>query len=154
MFARMKRELTVSVRRVREGNWPLPSYKSAGAAGMDLCAAISDPLTLEPKARGLVPTGIAVAIPRGYEGQVRARSGLALQHGIGLVNAPGTIDSDYRGEIGVLLINHGDDPFTIEPGSRIAQLVVCPVVSVTLELVADLDVTARNDGGYGSTGLD
>ena len=89
----------------------------------------------------------------GYEGQVRARSGLALQHGIGLVNAPGTIDSDYRGEIGVLLINFGEELFTIEPGDRIAQLVICPVVSVRLELVTDLDVTERNDGGYGSTGV-
>lgn len=149
----MKRELTVSVRRVRDGNWPLPAYKSAGAAGINLCAAINEPLTLEPRARVLVPTGIALAIPSGYEGQVRARSGLAMQHGIALVNAPGTIDSDYRGEIGVLLVNLGEEDFIVEPGSRIAQLVVCPVVSVRLELAPDLDVTARNDGGYGSTGV-
>jgi dUTP pyrophosphatase len=149
----MKRELTVAVRRVREGKWPLPTYKSAGAAGMDLCAAIDEPIILAPTGRIVVPTGIAVAIPSGYEGQVRARSGLALRHGIGLVNAPGTIDSDYRGEIGVLLINFGEDLFTIEPGDRIAQLVICPVVSVRLELVTDLDATERNDGGYGSTGV-
>jgi dUTP pyrophosphatase len=149
----MKRELTVTVRRVREGNWPLPAYKSAGAAGMDLCAAIDEPVTLQPMARLVVPTGIALAIPSGYEGQVRARSGLALRHGIALVNAPGTIDSDYRGEIGVLLINLSSEPFTIEPGTRIAQLVICPVARARLELVVDLDVTARNDGGYGSTGV-
>ena len=149
----MKRELTVAVRRVREGNWPLPAYKSAGAAGMDLCAAIDAPVTLQPMARLVVPTGIALAIPSGYEGQVRARSGLALQHGIALVNAPGTIDSDYRGEVGVLLINLGHEAFTIEPGTRIAQLVICPVARAELELVVDLEVTARNDGGYGSTGV-
>ena|SRR5688572_28502180 len=149
----MKRELTVAVRRVREGNWPLPAYKSAGAAGMDLCAAIDEPVTLQPMARLVVPTGIALAIPSGYEGQVRARSGLALRHGIALVNAPGTIDSDYRGEIGVLLINLGNGAFTIEPGTRIAQLVICPVARAQLELVVDLEVTARNDGGYGSTGV-
>jgi dUTP pyrophosphatase len=119
---------------------------------MDLCAAVGAPLTIAPGGRALVPTGLAMAIPHGYEGQVRARSGLAVRNGIGVVNGVGTIDSDYRGEIGVVLVNHGHEPFAVERGMRIAQLVICPVVRADLELVDELDETARGDGGYGSTG--
>jgi dUTP pyrophosphatase len=133
---------------------PLPGYASAGAAGLDLRAAVSDgdPLTLAPGARALVPTGVAIALPEGYEAQVRPRSGLALKHGVTCLNAPGTIDADYRGEIGVILINHGGEPFTVRRGDRIAQLVVAPVVEATLSLVDDLDGTVRGSRGFGSSG--
>ena len=131
---------------------PPPSYQSDGAAGLDLHAALQARRTLEPGERILVPTGYAVALPEGHEGQVRPRSGLALHHGISVVNTPGTVDEDYRGEIGVVLINHGSEPFEIEPGMRIAQLVVAPVARVDVELVEELDDTDRGDGGYGSTG--
>ncbi len=133
---------------------PLPGYASAGAAGLDLRAAVSDgdPLTLAPGARALVPTGVAIALPEGYEAQVRPRSGLALKHGVTCLNAPGTIDADYRGEIGVILINHGGEPFTVRRGDRIAQLVVAPVVQATLSLVDDLDGTVRGSRGFGSSG--
>ena len=133
---------------------PLPGYASAGAAGLDLRAAVSDgdPLTLAPGARALVPTGVAIALQEGYEAQVRPRSGLALKHGVTCLNAPGTIDADYRGEIGVILINHGGEPFTVRRGDRIAQLVVAPVVQATLSLVDDLDGTVRGSRGFGSSG--
>lgn len=146
----------VTVRVARAGKIPaatLPEYRTAGAAGLDLCAALPEPLLLGPGERRLIPTGLALAIPEGYEGQVRPRSGLALRHGIGMVNSPGTIDSDYRGELGVILINHGQEPFRIEPGDRIAQLVICPVVRARLLEVAALDDTQRGAGGYGSTGV-
>lgn len=143
--------MQVPVRRVRPV--ALPSYATAGAAGLDLCAALDAPLELLPGARVAVPTGLAFAIPEGHEGQVRARSGLARRHGIAMVNAPGTIDSDYRGEVSVLLINLGDVPFVIEPGARIAQIVFCPVTRVSLHEVDELDDTARGDGGFGSTGV-
>jgi dUTP pyrophosphatase len=142
----------VRVTRVGPVEVELPSYQTAGAAGLDLRAAIEGPLTLEPGARGFVPTGLSFAIPEGFEGQVRPRSGLALRHGISIVNAPGTIDSDYRGEVGIVLINLGDVPYVVEPHARIAQLVVAPVARATLELVASLDETERGSGGYGSTG--
>lgn len=129
-----------------------PSRASAHAAGFDLRAAVEETTVLGPGQRTLVPTGISVAIPPGYEGQVRARSGLALRHGIALVNAPGTIDADYRGEIGVIVINHGSDPFTIRRGERIAQLVIAPVTGASLELVTELDETGRGGGGFGSSG--
>ncbi len=133
---------------------PLPGYASAGAAGLDLRAAVpdGDPLRLAPGARALVPTGVAIALPEGYEAQVRPRSGLALKHGVTCLNAPGTIDADYRGEIGVILINHGGEPFTVRRGDRIAQLVVAPVVQATLSLVDDLDGTVRGSRGFGSSG--
>jgi dUTP pyrophosphatase len=133
---------------------PLPGYASAGAAGLDLRAAVSDgdPLTLAPGARALVPTGVTIALPEGYEAQVRPRSGLALKHGVTCLNAPGTIDADYRGEIGVILVNHGGEPFTVRRGDRIAQLVVAPVVEATLSLVDDLDGTVRGSRGFGSSG--
>ena len=143
---------TLEVVRVGPVEVPLPSYQSAGAAGLDLCAALQAPLVLEPGERRLVPTGIAVAIPAGHEGQVRPRSGLALRHGLGVVNAPGTIDADYRGEIGIVLINHGKEPVTIQPLSRIAQLVIAPVVRVDVRAVDRLEPTPRGPGGYGSTG--
>jgi len=132
---------------------PLPAYATAGSAGLDLLAAVDAPVTLQPGARALVPTGIAVALPAGYEAQVRPRSGLAARHGVTLVNSPGTIDSDYRGEIGAILVNLGSEAFTIERGSRIAQLVVAPVSQAVLEEVAELPASVRGAGGFGSTGL-
>lgn len=131
---------------------PLPSYQTAGSAGVDLYAAIREPLTLPPGARACVPTGIRIALPPGYEAQVRPRSGLALRHGIGMVNAPGTIDSDYRGEVQVILINWGHELFTIQRGDRIAQLVVAPVARVVWEPVAELPPSERGEGGFGHTG--
>jgi dUTP pyrophosphatase len=119
---------------------------------MDLRAALAEPLTVPAGERRFLPTGLAVAIPPGYEGQVRPRSGLALRHGIGIVNAPGTIDSDYRGEIGIVLVNHGSEPFVVEPLARIAQLVIAPFARAELTVVESLDATERGAGGYGSTG--
>jgi len=131
---------------------PLPAYQTDGAAGMDLYAAVDTDRTLAPGERMAVPTGIHIAVPEGYEAQVRPRSGLARNFGIGMVNAPGTIDSDFRGEIHVLLINHGEKPFTVRRGDRIAQLVVCPVVRVAWNPVDALDETKRGGGGFGHTG--
>ncbi len=131
---------------------PLPGYMSEDASGMDLRAAVESRTLVSPGAIALVPTGIAVAIPRGYEGQVRSRSGLALTHGVFVLNSPGTIDSDYRGEIGVILANLGPAPFEVERGDRIAQLVVGPVSRVTWVEGERLAVTARQDGGFGHTG--
>lgn len=148
----MTRPLRVLVRQVR-GAVALPTYATADAAGLDLRAAIDEPVVLAPGERGLVPTGLALAIPRGYEGQVRPRSGLALRHGVTVVNSPGTIDADYRGEVGIVLVNHGNEPFTVNPGDRIAQLVLAPVLRAELELVDELPETERGVGGYGSTGL-
>jgi dUTP pyrophosphatase len=131
---------------------PLPRYQTDGAAGLDLHAAVTAPLTLGAGERGLVPCGFCVAIPAGYEGQVRPRSGLAVKHGLTVLNAPGTVDSDYRGEIKVPLINHGAEPFVIERGARIAQLVICPVARATLHEVKELTDTTRGIGGFGHTG--
>ena len=130
----------------------LPSYATAGSAGCDLRAAVTEPLTLAPGSRALVPTGIAVAIPEGHEGQVRMRSGLAIRHGLTLLNGPGTIDADYRGEIRVILANLGEEPVTLSRGDRIAQLVIAPVVRARLERAERLPETKRHDGGFGSTG--
>lgn len=130
----------------------VPSYATAAAAGMDLRARIDAPIELAPRARVLVPTGVSIALPVGYEAQVRPRSGLALRHGITVLNSPGTIDADYRGEIAVVLINHGDVPFVIQPRDRIAQLVVARHEVVTWDLMTTLDSTERGAGGYGSTG--
>ena len=132
----------------------LPSYESAGAAGADLRANLPDRgfVELAPGARGLVPTGLRLAIPEGYEVQIRPRSGLALKHGVTLPNSPGTIDSDYRGPLGVIVMNAGQEPFRIEHGMRIAQMVVAPVVQAKFELAEGLDDTARGEGGFGSTG--
>jgi dUTP pyrophosphatase len=129
-----------------------PSRATIHASGLDLRAAVEGDLLLDPGERALVPTGIAIAIPPGYEGQVRARSGLAARHGIAVVNGPGTIDADYRGEIQVILVNLGGEPFTIQRGDRIAQLVIAPVLLCDLEVVDSLDETGRGAGGFGSTG--
>ncbi len=131
---------------------PLPSYRTSGSAGVDLFAAVSEPVVLMPGERKLIPTGIHIALPPGYEAQVRPRSGLALQYGIGMVNSPGTIDSDYRGEIAVILINWGSEPFTIQRGDRIAQLVVAPVAHIEWDETDQLPESARGEGGFGHTG--
>ena len=149
-------QLTAQLMQLPHGqDLPLPSYETSEAAGMDLRAAVPKdaPLTLKPGARELVPTGLAMAIPPGFEAQIRPRSGLALRHGLSLVNAPGTIDSDYRGEIKIILINQGDEDFEISRGMRIAQMVIAPVLQVAIEPVTSLDDTARGAGGFGSTGL-
>jgi dUTP pyrophosphatase len=148
----MTERVRLAVRRVGQIEVPLPAYQTEGSAGMDLCAALAEPITLGAGERRLVPTGIALEIPPGYEGQVRPRSGLARDHGISIVNAPGTIDSDFRGEIGIVLVNLGQDPVVIAPRSRIAQLVIAPFTRAELELVDELGATARGAGGYGSTG--
>jgi len=147
--------LTVNVLRLDHGrDLPLPAYESESAAGLDLLAAVpaDQPLLIPPGGRALVPTGLAVELPEGYEGQVRPRSGLAVRHGIGLLNAPGTIDADYRGEIMVLLVNLGAETFAVKRGMRIAQLVVAPVARARLSQVAALSKSARGAGGFGSTG--
>ena len=134
---------------------PAPDYASADAAGMDLAAAVADdaPLMLAPGERAAIPTGLVLAIPQGYEGQVRPRSGLALKNAVTVLNAPGTIDADYRGEVKVILVNLGQEPFQITRGMRIAQLVFAPVVRAAMQQVSSLDETARGEGGFGSTGL-
>lgn len=144
--------VSIQIMRIGEVEVPLPDYQSAGAVGMDLCAAVCGPVTLDPGEHCLLPTGFAVAIPPGFEGQVRPRSGLALRYGVTVLNAPGTVDPDYRGELQVLLVNHGAHAFTVSRGDRIAQLVICPVAKAELTLVEALDDTPRGDGGYGSTG--
>lgn len=131
---------------------PLPSYMTADSAGADVCAAVSETLTLLPGARALVPAGFSLAIPRGYEVQVRPRSGLALRHGVTLLNSPGTIDADYRGPVGILIANLGQEPFTVARGDRIAQLVVARVERAIFEERVDLEGTERAGGGFGSTG--
>lgn len=132
----------------------LPRYQTAGAAGMDVCAALpeAEPATLQPGQRALIPTGLAIALPEGFEAQVRPRSGLALKHGVTCLNAPGTIDADYRGELLVLLINHGEADFVVRRGERIAQLVIAPVVQARWDVVTLLPAAARGVGGFGSTG--
>jgi dUTP pyrophosphatase len=134
---------------------PLPAYQSDGAAGFDLLAAVAAdaPVTIGPGRRALIPTGLAMALPAGTEAQVRPRSGLAARHGITVLNAPGTIDADYRGEIQVILVNLGHDPFTVGRGMRIAQLVIAPVLQVTIHVTDDLDETTRGVAGFGSTGM-
>ena len=133
---------------------PLPSPASPGSAGLDLRAAVAEELVIRPGERRLVPTGLVLEIPPGWEGQVRPRSGLALRHGLTLANAPGTIDSDYRGEVGVLLVNLGESPVTVRRGDRVAQLVVAPVASVEWDEADDLAGTDRGGGGFGSTGVE
>ena len=132
---------------------PLPAYASTGAAGADVCAALEGELILRPSARAAVPTGLCVEIPAGYEMQVRPRSGLALREGIGLLNSPGTIDSDYRGEIKIILVNHGSEDVVVRRGDRIAQLVLAPVVAGDFEDAAELAPSERGDSGFGSTGV-
>jgi dUTP diphosphatase len=143
----------ILVRRLPHGEGlDLPAYATEGAAGMDLLAAVGGPITIAPGARALIPTGLAVALPPGHELQVRPRSGLALKHGIVVPNSPGTIDEDYRGEIGIILLNAGSDPFTIERGMRVAQAVLSPVLRAAWQETDNLEETARAAGGFGSTG--
>jgi len=145
--------ITVAVTRVDGSeDLPLPGYMTDHAAGMDLVAAVQADLVLPPGRRALVPTGIAIALPQGFEAQIRPRSGLALKHGVTLVNTPGTIDADYRGEIRVILINHGTEPFVVRRGDRIAQMIVAPVCRVRWDLQPGLPATERGDGGFGHTG--
>jgi dUTP pyrophosphatase len=147
--------IKVDIRQLPHGEGlPLPAYQSAHAAGLDLLAAVPEatPMIIPPGKRALVPTGLSIALPPGYEAQVRPRSGLALKHGITVLNAPGTVDADYRGEVSVLLINHGDAPFEVRRGERIAQMVIAPVVQVELVPAVSLSPTDRGSGGYGSTG--
>lgn len=142
------------IRIINRGSQQLPAYATPQSAGMDLRANIEDPITLRPLERRIVPTGLYIALPEGYEAQVRPRSGLALKHGITVLNSPGTIDSDYRGEIGVLLINLSDTPFVINAGERIAQMVVARYEQAELIEVEELDDTERGAGGYGHTGVE
>jgi dUTP pyrophosphatase len=148
------REPIVDVQRLPHGaDLPLPSYATTQSAGLDLMAAVQGEVTLAPGARQLIPTGLAIALPAGFEAQVRPRSGLALKHGVTVLNSPGTIDADYRGEVQVLLINHGEAPFVIKRGDRIAQMVVAPVTQIAWKPATQLDETERGSGGYGSTGI-
>lgn len=145
---------TLRIRRLpHAATLPLPGYQTAGAAGLDLQAAIDKDLTIPPSGRALVPTGLSIALPTGHEGQIRPRSGLAAKFGVTVLNAPGTVDEDYRGEVKVILINHGPDPFVVSRGDRIAQLVIAPVTRAALVEVDDLDRTERGPQGFGSTGL-
>jgi dUTP pyrophosphatase len=133
---------------------PLPEYESEGSSGMDIRAAVKEPVLLKPGEIRLIPTGLSVSVPSGFEAQMRPRSGLALHHGIGMVNAPGTIDSDYRGEIGIIMINWGNEPFTIRRGDRIAQMIISKVYRAELSEVDALDTTYRGQGGFGHTGVE
>jgi dUTP pyrophosphatase len=147
-------QVRICIKRLRKDHpVPIPQYMTEGSSGMDLFASLDKEVILGPGERRLVPTGISIAIPSGFEGQIRPRSGLAIQKGIGIVNAPGTIDADYRGEIGVLLINFGKDPFTIRDGERIAQMVISQVFQASWEEVDDLPATRRQGGGFGHTGI-
>lgn len=149
----MTTDLTIAVTRLPNAkDLALPAYATEHSAGMDLLAAIDAPMTLAPGARALVPTGLAIALPDGFEAQIRPRSGLAFKHGISLVNSPGTIDADYRGEVGVLLVNLGQEPFVIERGMRIAQMVIAQYARAAFSEVIELPTTARGAGGFGSTG--
>ena len=151
----MSAAINVNIRQLAHAEGlPLPAYQSAHAAGLDLLAAVPDaaPVVLAAGKHALVPTGLAIALPDGFEAQVRPRSGLAAKHGVTVLNSPGTIDADYRGEIQVILINHGAEPFTIRRGERIAQMVIAPVVQAKLVPVASLSDTKRGSGGFGSTG--
>jgi dUTP pyrophosphatase len=149
----MSNSVSISVTRLPHGkDLALPAYATEHSAGMDLLAAIDAPITLQPHERKLIPTGIAIALPDGYEAQVRPRSGLALKNGISIVNAPGTVDADYRGEVGVILINTSNEPFTIERGMRIGQMVIAPYTRAQWSEVLELPTSERGAGGFGSTG--
>lgn len=145
--------MNVEIKVINRGNWDLPEYETIGSAGMDLRASIDAPIVLKPMERMLVPTGLFMSIPEGYEGQIRGRSGLALKNGITLVNGIGTIDSDYRGEIGVILINLGQEDFVIEDRDRIAQFILNKYERVKFNAVEELDSTERDSGGFGHTGI-
>ena len=142
----------MTIRVINKGPHSLPHFETPSSAGMDLRAFIHEDIVLQPGARALIPTGLHIALPVGYEAQIRPRSGLAYKHGVTVLNSPGTIDADYRGDVGVLLINHGDQPFTITNGMRIAQMVVAQYTSFDWEIAEDLDSTSRGSGGFGSTG--
>ena len=147
---------TINITRLRpdsDADIPLPQYMTPLAAGLDVCAAIRNDLVLEPGGIMLIPTGFSIAIPEGFEAQIRPRSGLAVKHGIGLINSPGTIDADYRGEVMIAVINLGKKSYTFHRGDRIAQMVINRVFKATLNVVATLDETDRNDGGFGHTGI-
>ena len=145
--------VSVAITRLPHGaDLDLPAYETADAAGMDLPAAVEHDVEIAPGARCLIPTGLVIALPPSHEAQIRPRSGLALRNGISLVNSPGTIDPDYRGEVGVIVINHGDEPFTVTRGMRIAQMVVAPVTQAVWDEVSELAETERGAGGFGSTG--
>jgi dUTP pyrophosphatase len=149
----MNRPVLMFLRLSHAADLPLPAYETPLSAGMDLRAALIEPVDLHPGERKLIPTGLKIAVPAGYEGQVRPRSGLAIKQGITMLNSPGTIDADYRGEVMVIAINHGQDVVRFNHGDRIAQLVVVPVVQVSIHEVAELDATDRGEGGFGSTGV-
>lgn len=149
-----KEKIKLFFQRLEGGrNIELPSYETSGSAGMDLRAANSEPIELMPGKRTLIPTGFKMALPEGYEAQIRPRSGLAFRNGITMLNSPGTIDSDYRGEVKVLAINHGEEPFVINYGDRIAQMVIAPVYQISIEETSELPETVRGGGGFGSTGI-
>ncbi|HBI58382.1 MAG: dUTP diphosphatase [Duncaniella sp.] len=143
----------MKVKIINKSGHELPAYETPSAAGMDVRACLTEPVTLAPLERALIPTGLRIQLPQGYECQIRPRSGLALRHGISLVNAPGTVDADYRGEIGVIVINLSNEPFTINDGERICQMVVKEYVHVAWEPVVRIDETERGDGGFGHTGV-
>lgn len=144
----------IKVKIINRSGQPLPAYETPSAAGMDVRAANTEPIVLKPLQRALIPTGLRVQLPQGHEMQLRPRSGLALRHGISLVNTPGTVDADFRGEIGVILINLSDEPFTVNPGERICQMVITNYTHVQWEPVEELDHTVRGDGAFGHTGTD
>ncbi len=147
-------KITIKIKRLDETtDLPLPSYESEGSSGMDIRASVTEPVELNPGEIRLIPTGLAVSVPHGYEAQIRPRSGLALKHGIGMVNSPGTIDSDYRGEIGIIVINWGQRPFTIRRGDRIAQMIIAKVYQAEIREVGVLDPTERGQGGFGHSGV-
>jgi dUTP pyrophosphatase len=149
----MSAPVRVAVLRLPHGEGlPLPDYATEGSAGMDLLAAVPEPVTLQPGGRALIPTGLCMALPQGYEAQVRPRSGLALKHGLTVLNSPGTIDADYRGEVQAILVNLGEEPVTLTRGMRIAQLVLAPVTRAALREVRELPRSTRGEGGFGSTG--
>ena len=150
----MVENLKIKVKRLDSHQvFPLPSYASKGSSGCDLRASVDTPVTLNPGEIKLIPTGLAISVPPGYEAQIRPRSGIALKHGVGMVNSPGTIDADYRGEIGIILINWGKDPFTIHSGDRIAQMVIARVCHAEIHEVDELDETERGEGGFGHSGI-
>ena len=152
LFNAMGRDCAIRVRLLRGWGDALPAYQTEGAAGMDLKADVDGEIVIPPMGRAMIPTGIALSMPRGVEGQVRPRSGLAIRHGVTCLNAPGTIDSDYRGEVCVILVNLGGEPFVVRRGDRIAQLVLAPVERAAFAEAAELPATARGAGGFGSTG--
>ncbi len=147
-------KITLKVKRIKNSDLPLPAYETEGSAGMDIRASLDEDVILEPGDIKLIPTGISISIPMGYEGQIRPRSGLALKHGIGMVNSPGTIDSDYRGEVRIIMINHGKKSFTVKHGDRIAQMIIARLCNAVIEEVSELDSTKRGQGGFGHSGIE